>query len=123
MKKYRGASGKIYNIDPEPIAKGGEGTICAVEGADDIVAKIYKQEKRTKRRLEKLSLMIRYQLTDIQRRQVTWPLDVIYEESGFAVILCRDFIVLRTLLWYVVPGLRRSIWRIDYLSDIIFAQR
>mgnify|MGYP007102741624 CR=1 FL=1 len=25
MKKYRGASGKIYNIDPEPIAKGGEG--------------------------------------------------------------------------------------------------
>ena len=40
MKKYRGASGKIYNIDPEPIAKGGEGTICAVEGADDIVAKI-----------------------------------------------------------------------------------
>ena len=28
--------------------------------------------------------MIRYQLTDIQRRQVTWPLDVIYEESGFA---------------------------------------
>ena len=43
MKKYRGASGKIYNIDPEPIAKGGEGTICAVEGADDIVAKIYKQ--------------------------------------------------------------------------------
>ena len=45
MKKYRGASGKIYNIDPEPIAKGGEGTICAVEGADDIVAKIYKQEK------------------------------------------------------------------------------
>ena len=65
MKKYRGASGKIYNIDPEPIAKGGEGTICAVEGADDIVAKIYKQEKRTKRRLEKLSLMIRYQLTDI----------------------------------------------------------
>ena len=28
--------------------------------------------------------MIRYQLTDIQRKQVTWPLDVIYEESGFA---------------------------------------
>ena len=84
MKKYRGASGKIYTINPEPIAKGGEGTICAVEGADDIVAKVYKQEKRTKRRLEKLSLMIRYQLTDIQRKQVTWPLDVIYEESGFA---------------------------------------
>ena len=40
MKKYRGASGKIYNIDPEPIAKGGEGTICAVEGTDDIIAKI-----------------------------------------------------------------------------------
>ena len=40
MKKYRGASGKIYTINPEPIAKGGEGTICSVEGADDIVAKI-----------------------------------------------------------------------------------
>ena len=30
MKKYRGASGKIYNIDPEPIAKGGEGTILSL---------------------------------------------------------------------------------------------
>lgn len=83
MEQYRGASGKIYTIDPEPIAKGGEGTIHAIEDEEDIVAKVYKKEKRTKRRKEKLSQMIKYQLTEIQRRQVTWPLDVISDDGGF----------------------------------------
>lgn len=84
MKQYRGASGTIYVVDTNPIAKGGEGTIHAVENADDIVAKVYKKEKRTRRRQEKLSLMVQYQLTELQRRQVTWPLDVIYDDSEFA---------------------------------------
>lgn len=84
MKQYRGASGNIYQIEPEPLAKGGEGTIHAVENADDIVAKVYKQEKRTQRRFEKLSLMVQYHLTELQRKQVTWPLDVIFEDDQFA---------------------------------------
>lgn len=84
MKQYRGATGKIYNIEPDPIAKGGEGTIHAIENEEDIVAKVYKKEKRTQRRYEKLSLMVQYHLTDLQRRQVTWPLDVIYEDNQFA---------------------------------------
>ena len=83
MKEYRGASGKNYTVNPEPLAKGGEGVIYEIEGHDDIVAKVFREDKRTPRRREKLSLMVRYRLTELQRQQVTWPLDVIYEGDDF----------------------------------------
>lgn len=88
-KLFQGTKGATYRITEPALAGGGEGNIYAVEGFDEYVIKIFKQEHRTQIRESKLLKMIRYTLTEEQLFQITWPLDVIYDSNGFAGYLMK----------------------------------
>ena len=79
----QGYSGKSYYVEKNKFAGGGEGTIHRIQGHDDQVAKIFREDKRTREREEKLRCMVKTQLTQNQLDDVTWPLDVIYDTNGF----------------------------------------
>lgn len=81
---YQGRSGNLYIVNSNPMAKGGEGSIYAIEGYTDFVLKVFRNDRRTVEREEKLIKMLQYQLTDAQLLQVTWPQDVVYDQDGFA---------------------------------------
>lgn len=80
---YQGISGKSYTIDKK-LGGGGEGDIYKIVSEDSLVAKVFKEEKRTSLREEKLKLMVQAKLTEMQLSHITWPLDVIYNKDGFA---------------------------------------
>ncbi|MEI3299385.1 MAG: hypothetical protein V8R67_01565 [Eubacterium sp.] len=66
------------------MAGGGEGSVFGIQGQPQFVAKIYKENRRTSEREQKLCHMIQYRLTPDQLKQITWPQDVLYDENGFA---------------------------------------
>lgn len=81
---YQGIDGYVYNVlENEKIAGGGEGTIYAIQGNDKQVAKIFRDDKKTKDREEKLRLMVSKKMTDEQLEYFTWPQDVLYSIEGF----------------------------------------
>jgi serine/threonine protein kinase len=82
MPVYRGISGKTYTTDALPFAGGGEGDIYAISGNSGQAAKIYKPEKRSTETERKLSVMVDLKPDIIE--QYAWPLDVLYEDDGFA---------------------------------------
>ena len=81
---YRGTSGAQYQIEEQRLAGGGEGSVFGIQGQPQFVAKIYKENRRTSEREQKLCHMIQYRLTPDQLKQITWPQDVLYDENGFA---------------------------------------
>ncbi len=82
--QYRGLRGEIYNVDMQKLAGGGEGSIHNVIGNDLLVAKIFRPDKRTQDREEKLCYMVQNPMTKEQLSYITWPLDVLYDMNGFA---------------------------------------
>ena len=82
-KIYQGKSGTTYTIEEVAIASGGEGSIYAIQGNKDLVLKIFKPDRRTHNREEKLLKMVEYQLDEEQLRQINWPQDVVYDDTGF----------------------------------------
>lgn len=80
---YQGITGKSYSVNDKKIAGGGEGNIYAIENSPSQVAKVFKPDKRTSQREEKLSLMVKIQLSDKELNQIAWPQDVIYDKNGF----------------------------------------
>lgn len=79
--QYQGMTGKIYSLHEEKLASGGEGIIYEVagEGYAGQVAKIFKPDRRSREREEKLCMMVQKTLTEMQLRQIAWPQDVLYE--------------------------------------------
>lgn len=82
-KVYQGKSKKSYTIIEPALASGGEGSIYLIREYKDIVLKIFKSDRRTREREEKLLKMVEYQLDSTQLKQITWPQDVVYDRSGF----------------------------------------
>ena len=82
--EYRGLSGRVYVIENEKIAGGGEGDIYRIVGDYKLVAKIFRTDKRNSEREEKLCQMVKKKMSEYQRRYITWPQDVIYDANGFA---------------------------------------
>lgn len=81
---YWGEQNRSYTIIQPPIASGGEGEICEIEENKEQVVKIFKKEKRTWEKEKKLRIMMGYHLNKEQLKQITWPLDIVYDQSGFA---------------------------------------
>lgn len=81
---FQGLAGHTYQLQEHPIAGGGEGEIYIIVNHPGQVAKIFKENRRTAQREEKLKKMVQIKLTDDQLQQVTWPQDVIYSQNGFA---------------------------------------
>ena len=82
--EYRGLSGRVYVIENEKIAGGGEGDIYRIVGDYKLVAKIFRTDKRNSEREEKLCQMVKKKMSEYQCRYITWPQDVIYDANGFA---------------------------------------
>lgn len=81
--KYHGLSGKIYDVEEKKLASGGEGSIHNICQSSTQVAKIFKKERRSSMREEKLCHMVQTRLNAEQLEDVTWPQDVIYDQTGF----------------------------------------
>lgn len=79
---YMGISGCVYLVGNK-LGGGGEGSIHIIENSDSQVAKIFKPERRSKEREEKLCCMARKQPDPESLENITWPQDVIYDQSGF----------------------------------------
>ena len=82
-KIYQGRSGKTYTINEPALASGGEGSVYAIDGIPNLVMKIFKEDKRTLAREEKLLKMVQYQLTTRRLSQIAWPQDVVYDQGCF----------------------------------------
>ncbi|MCR5625007.1 MAG: hypothetical protein K6G11_07175 [Lachnospiraceae bacterium] len=83
MSVYFGLKKKSYETNIDRIGCGGEGSIFTLVNNDKQVAKLYKEQYRTKQREEKLRMMVQYDLTEEQLQQVVWPQDVLYDNNQF----------------------------------------
>lgn len=93
-KKLIGITGIVYQLEDEYIAKGGEGEIYGIKDNDKIVAKLYKEKCRTPERKRKLEVMVSHHLNDTQLSQITWPRDMLFDDSEF--------------MGYVMPKLKNA---------------
>jgi serine/threonine protein kinase len=80
---YTGIKGKQYQIIDPPLGKGGEGSVYRISGMPSYVIKVFKDNKRTESRHRKLLAMIDSPLSPSAMQQVTWPVDVVYENGKF----------------------------------------
>lgn len=87
MAYYTGAYGATYNLGNQ-LGAGGEGTVYAIQGAPDKVAKLYKADKFTNKSLRdakerKLKAMIgmniKAKIDGVLR--LAWPIDVLYSQG------------------------------------------
>lgn len=90
---YIGSKGDTYVIETPPLGKGGEGSIYRLKGKPNLVLKIFNPDKRNETRHKKLLAMIKTPLSPNAMKQVTWPVDVVYENGAF--------------VGYVMPLLKR----------------
>ena len=82
-RTFLGNNGKLYSIIEPALGKGGEGTVYRISGNPNLVLKIYSDSKRTETRKRKLLAMISTPLSSEAMKQVTWPVDIVYENGQF----------------------------------------
>ena len=83
MLEYHGKNGSTYSVKEERLGKGGEGSIHEIEHMPEYVAKIFKPDKRSPEREEKICKMTMNNMPEDVLQCITWPLDVLYDENGF----------------------------------------
>lgn len=83
MLEYHGKNGSTYSVKEERLGKGGEGSIHEIEHMPEYVAKIFKPDKRSLEREEKICNMTMNNMSEDVLQCITWPLDVLYDENGF----------------------------------------
>lgn len=80
---YKGKNGKLYTVIEPAIGKGGEGSVYGITGMPDYVLKVFKDDKCTESRHRKLLTMITTTLSPSAMQQITWPIDVVYQNGQF----------------------------------------
>lgn len=78
---YRGKGGKQYNLEQTPFAGGGEGKIYNIIGQPSLVAKLYKANHNTIEKEKKLVVMVDNPPDQAIMTQISWPLDVLYDNN------------------------------------------
>lgn len=85
MKVYQGKT-RQYNIEENPLAKGGEGAIYLVQDAPDLVAKIFNEKILNTHSTQKETKIISMLENPVDKEhiyQFTWPVDIIFENNKF----------------------------------------
>ncbi len=82
--EYIGTTGKIYKIVEPAVGKGGEGSVYKLVNFPNHVLKIFLDSKRSETRHKKLLAMLATPLSEDAMKQITWPVDVVYENGNFA---------------------------------------
>lgn len=80
---FVGKNGKNYTLASQPLGKGGEGAVYSIDGMPGLVLKVYHEGKRTETRHRKLLAMLDSPLSPSAMQQVTWPVDVVYQNGSF----------------------------------------
>lgn len=87
MQSYMGITGSTYNLAGQ-LGGGGEGTVFAIQGSNDKVAKLYKPEKIYDKSLRdekerKLKAMLRMKISPVVDGvlRLAWPLDILYSQG------------------------------------------
>lgn len=81
--EYIGTTGKIYKVLEPAVGKGGEGSVYRISNMPDYVLKVFLEAKRTETRHKKLLAMLSTPLSAEAMKQITWPIDVVYENGDF----------------------------------------
>jgi DNA-binding helix-hairpin-helix protein with protein kinase domain len=84
MVVYTGKTGKTYTRVEPFLGKGGEGAVYAIAGMPDYVLKIYLQGKATETKHRKLLAMLNTKMPESAIQQITWPVDIVYENGKIA---------------------------------------
>ena len=79
---YKGKGGKQYNLEQAPFAQGGEGKVYNIVGNAKIVAKLYKNNLNTVEKERKLVTMVDNPPDQAVMTQISWPLDVLYDNNN-----------------------------------------
>ncbi len=82
-QRYVGASGAYYTIIEPALGKGGEGSVYKISEKPDYVLKVFIDKNRTETRHRKLLAMLNTPLSISAMSQVTWPVDVVYDNGRF----------------------------------------
>lgn len=82
-QRYVGASGAYYTIIEPALGKGGEGSVYKISEKPDYVLKVFIDKNRTETRHRKLLAMLNTPLSISAMSQVTWPIDVVYDNGRF----------------------------------------
>jgi len=88
MAIYTTVNQQIINLGRK-LDEGGEGTVYEITGHPELVAKVYKVDKRTPERESKLKAMVANPPQDDTRKlssphiSIAWPTDLLYEQSRF----------------------------------------
>ena len=80
---YRGRNGQNYKTIEPALGQGGEGAVYGIEGMPDYVLKVFNSQKRTETRHRKILAMIKTPMPADAMKQVTWPVDVVYDQNQF----------------------------------------
>ncbi len=111
MERYTGKSSKVYYLEDTPLGRGGEGSVYAVRGEPDIVAKLYHKERLAppNDRMELLakietmySMNIKTEIDGILR--VAWVKDILFDGKGLFV----GFVMPRVLVPYKIFDVARE---------------
>jgi len=93
MPTYQGMNDRYTIIEPCR-ASGGEGEIFDIRGKKDLVLKRLISKHRTTSREKKLEAMIRAGVPQDLLDQLTWPVDIVYDQGQF--------------VGYVMPALHKT---------------
>lgn len=79
---YTGVNGNVYTAIEPALGKGGEGSVHEILGNPLCVLKIFNEKNRSDQKHEKLIAMINTPLSMKALQQITWPMDVLYDDSS-----------------------------------------
>lgn len=82
-ESYIGKSGKLYKVIERAIGQGGEGAVYRIEGEANYVLKVFKENRRSETRHRKLLEMVNTKISSSALQQITWPIDVVYQNGNF----------------------------------------
>ena len=82
-QRYVGASGAYYTIIEPALGKGGEGSVYKISEKPNYVLKLYNDKLRTEKRHRKILAMLKISLSSVAMKQITWPVDVVYDNGRF----------------------------------------
>lgn len=76
--------GSSFELEDNPFKSGGEACIHQIKGRPDLVAKIFKPDKRTLTRQKKTTVMCNLDVSDYFRQSVVFPMKVLYADKNYS---------------------------------------
>lgn len=78
---YKGFNGKTYTAIEPALGKGGEGAIYRLSENPTFVIKVFNERNRTEYKHEKILAMLNTPLSLLALQQITWPIDILYDDN------------------------------------------